>query len=370
MRLLVLGHNDWWVWHGSGFCGRNAALVLELADGTEVTSGRRGRHASLPAALHRPAEARDEDVTRVAAVDARGPLELPAAAAGDRYAGRQAQRGASRRGRARPSLALAARARPAVVLGRRPASRGRRAGRASRSAGVDAIDDWRFHPWAGAAAVEAGYELAGLRADVVFGVTASSASGSASATGPVLFNAVDRSAGGRRRPDADGFAGGPARSGLRGCCRSALTLGSALPPWRALAGGRLRGAGPVRRHAARSGRGLPANVHLVGAAGTTRLPGWLLAMDACIMPHRHDGLTASMDPLKLYEYLAAGRPVVSTVQSPNPALQAPCAVSRAADEFAAPWGGAERRRRGAAGGAACGDRRADLAAARRPRAGA
>ena len=53
------------------------------------------------------------------------------------------------------------------------------------------------------------------------------------------------------------------------------------------------------------------------------------------MPHRRDGLTASMDPLKLYEYLAAGRPVVSTVQSPNPALQAHVRVVGDADEFAA-----------------------------------
>jgi glycosyltransferase involved in cell wall biosynthesis len=78
-----------------------------------------------------------------------------------------------------------------------------------------------------------------------------------------------------------------------------------------------------------------ANVHLVGPIDHERLPGWLLAMDACIMPHRHDGLTASMDPLKLYEYLAAGRPVVSTVQSPNPALQAHVRLARDADEFAA-----------------------------------
>jgi len=77
------------------------------------------------------------------------------------------------------------------------------------------------------------------------------------------------------------------------------------------------------------------NVHFVGPMDRERLAGWLLAMDACIMPHRRDGLTASMDPLKLYEYLAAGRPVVSTIQSPNPALQPQVKVAGDANEFAA-----------------------------------
>jgi len=36
------------------------------------------------------------------------------------------------------------------------------------------------------------------------------------------------------------------------------------------------------------------------------------ACDVCIVPHLRDDLTGTMDPLKLYEYLAAGRPVVSS----------------------------------------------------------
>jgi len=41
-----------------------------------------------------------------------------------------------------------------------------------------------------------------------------------------------------------------------------------------------------------------------------------------------------MDPLKLYEYAAAGKPVVSTVSSPNPALVGQATIALGADAFA------------------------------------
>jgi len=42
------------------------------------------------------------------------------------------------------------------------------------------------------------------------------------------------------------------------------------------------------------------------------LPGIIKAFDACIIPFKLNDLTASANPVKLYEYLAAGKPVVST----------------------------------------------------------
>jgi len=42
-----------------------------------------------------------------------------------------------------------------------------------------------------------------------------------------------------------------------------------------------------------------------------------------------------MDPLKLYEYLAAGKPVVSTVASPNPALAEAVQIVAGPEAFAA-----------------------------------
>lgn len=43
-----------------------------------------------------------------------------------------------------------------------------------------------------------------------------------------------------------------------------------------------------------------------------RMAALVHAADACLMPHRATGLTSAMSPLKVYEYLAAGRPVVAT----------------------------------------------------------
>jgi glycosyltransferase involved in cell wall biosynthesis len=59
------------------------------------------------------------------------------------------------------------------------------------------------------------------------------------------------------------------------------------------------------------------NVHLLGHRPYERLPEVLRAADAAIMPYRTDGEMRSVFPMKTYEYLAAGLPVVAT---PLPAL--------------------------------------------------
>src|SRR5207245_1179743 len=53
-------------------------------------------------------------------------------------------------------------------------------------------------------------------------------------------------------------------------------------------------------------------VHLVGAVPYMQLPAYMRAMDVCIMPHRMTAFTESLNPIKLWEYLAAGKPIVST----------------------------------------------------------
>jgi teichuronic acid biosynthesis glycosyltransferase TuaH len=42
------------------------------------------------------------------------------------------------------------------------------------------------------------------------------------------------------------------------------------------------------------------------------VPAYLQHADVLIVPHVVDAFTGSLDPIKLYEYLAVGRPVVST----------------------------------------------------------
>jgi glycosyltransferase involved in cell wall biosynthesis len=61
------------------------------------------------------------------------------------------------------------------------------------------------------------------------------------------------------------------------------------------------------------------NVHFVGRRQLTELPSYLKAFDACLIPYVLTENKRLADPLKLYEYLAAGKPVVS---KPLPGLAA------------------------------------------------
>ncbi len=54
------------------------------------------------------------------------------------------------------------------------------------------------------------------------------------------------------------------------------------------------------------------NVHFLGRRAYAELPDILRGFDLCWLPHRLTPLTASMDPIKLYDYLATGKPIVGT----------------------------------------------------------
>lgn len=62
-------------------------------------------------------------------------------------------------------------------------------------------------------------------------------------------------------------------------------------------------------------RALP-NVHLVGPQPYESLPAWARAFDVAIIPYRLNRQVAHANPLKLREYLATGKPVVS-VRNPE-----------------------------------------------------
>jgi len=57
--------------------------------------------------------------------------------------------------------------------------------------------------------------------------------------------------------------------------------------------------------------GLP-NVHLLGEKPYSELPAYLSNFDVCIIPFRKTPLTHATNPVKLFEYLSAGKPIVST----------------------------------------------------------
>jgi GT2 family glycosyltransferase len=54
------------------------------------------------------------------------------------------------------------------------------------------------------------------------------------------------------------------------------------------------------------------NVHLLGQQPYERMPAYLHAFDVCIIPFVVDEITAATDPVKFYEYISQGKPVVST----------------------------------------------------------
>jgi len=54
------------------------------------------------------------------------------------------------------------------------------------------------------------------------------------------------------------------------------------------------------------------NVDYLGPIPQEDVPDFLRSLDVCLMPHRDNEYSQSMGPLKLYQYLASGRPIVST----------------------------------------------------------
>ncbi len=54
------------------------------------------------------------------------------------------------------------------------------------------------------------------------------------------------------------------------------------------------------------------NLFLPGPVPYVRLAEWMRAFDVCMVPHRVTPFTESLNPIKLWEYLAAGKPIVAT----------------------------------------------------------
>ena len=84
--------------------------------------------------------------------------------------------------------------------------------------------------------------------------------------------------------------------------------------------------------------GLP-NVVFAGQRPFDELPAWVAAADVGLIPYRHNRYTASVFPMKVYEYLAAGLPVVSTRLPALRDLEGPT-FAEGVDEFEAAIEGA------------------------------
>ncbi len=75
------------------------------------------------------------------------------------------------------------------------------------------------------------------------------------------------------------------------------------------------------------------NVHFLGEKPYKDLPGYLAYFDVCTIPFKVIPLTLATNPVKFYEYLSAGKPVVSIELPELLAYQEDCYLSRNPDEF-------------------------------------
>jgi glycosyltransferase involved in cell wall biosynthesis len=104
-----------------------------------------------------------------------------------------------------------------------------------------------------------------------------------------------------------------------------------LPDWNIVL------AGPVRLSRVRRANLLLPNIKLIGIQEYRKLPQIMAGFDVGIIPFKLNRLVKAVSPVKLFEYLAAGLPVVSTPLPEVAALREDgvvhCAAS--ADEFAA-----------------------------------
>ncbi len=72
--------------------------------------------------------------------------------------------------------------------------------------------------------------------------------------------------------------------------------------------------GPVWKEMQKEARELAkkSNIRFLGPVSYQRLPEILHCFDVALIPHKIDTFTHSMNPLKMYEYLAVGKPIIST----------------------------------------------------------
>jgi glycosyltransferase involved in cell wall biosynthesis len=75
------------------------------------------------------------------------------------------------------------------------------------------------------------------------------------------------------------------------------------------------------------------NIFIVPAQPFDRLPAFTANFDVCMIPHLLTPFTHSLDPIKAYEYLASGRPIVSTPVDGILPLKEYIALADGADGF-------------------------------------
>ncbi len=92
-------------------------------------------------------------------------------------------------------------------------------------------------------------------------------------------------------------------------------------------------AGPQRRGVDSSAIDSLDNIYRHGALAFEDVPAWIAAFDAAIVPFKRDEINISADPLKIYEYCALGKSVVSTCAPGAGCEDAPIYLAATSEEF-------------------------------------
>jgi glycosyltransferase involved in cell wall biosynthesis len=77
-----------------------------------------------------------------------------------------------------------------------------------------------------------------------------------------------------------------------------------------------------------------SNVYFLWHKRYEEIPNYINNFDVCIIPHKVNKYTDGMNPLKLYEYLACGKPVVSTAIAGTELFQSVIRVAETKESFA------------------------------------
>ncbi len=203
----------------------------------------------------------------------------------------------------------------------------------------DAIDDWMSHSGMGAyrEAAARGYETIRQRADVIFSVSESltESLGGGRADPSWIPNGVDASLFTPDGPQAADVLELPSpRVGYAGAIEKRVDIELLTNVVSALPSVSFVFVGPYDRRLVAPVKKLP-NAHFLGVRRFDDMPAYLRTMDVCIMPHQLNAFTSSMNPLKLYEYLACGRPVVSTPVAGTESFGGLIDIARTTQEFVA-----------------------------------
>jgi len=75
------------------------------------------------------------------------------------------------------------------------------------------------------------------------------------------------------------------------------------------------------------------NVHFIGERPYSELPKYLHAFDVCLIPFKNVPLIAATHPVKIYEYLGAGKPVVTTNMKELRSMNDICYIAKDKEDF-------------------------------------